>query len=124
MSARFPPDCPAGFLSRYFVIPGDTMSIIAHRFNITENELIALNPHIANPNELFPGDVLCVPGFRKPVSCPANFQGRYEVKYEDTIFSVAQKFNVGMEELIAANPHIPDPNSIYPFDELCVPSLR
>ncbi len=121
MSGRFPADCPAGFLSRYFVIPGDTMSIIALRFGIGKEELIAVNPHITDPDVLFPGDVLCVPGFRKPATCPPGFQGRYEVKIGDTMFFIAQKFNIGVEELIAANPHISNPKVIFPFDVLCVP---
>ncbi|MBO8129541.1 MAG: LysM peptidoglycan-binding domain-containing protein [Peptococcaceae bacterium] len=121
MPARYPPGCPAGFLSRYFVIPGDTMAIIAQRFGISEKQLIAVNPHITDPNILFPGDVLCVPGFRTPVTCPPNFQGRYEVQEGDTMFAIAQRLNVSVEELIAANPHIPNPKFIFPFDVLCVP---
>lgn len=121
MTARYPQDCPEGFLSRYFVISGDTMSIIAQYFGTTKDELIALNPHITDPNVLYPGDVLCVPGFRKPAACPTNFQGRYEVKDGDTMFSIAQEFNISEEELIAANPHIPNPLFIFPFDVLCVP---
>lgn len=123
MSARFPPDCPEGFLGRYFVIPEDTIAVIAARFGITEQELIAVNPHIVDPNVIFPGDVLCVPGFRRPVACPPGFEGRYEVQFADTLFSVARMFNIGVDRLIAANPHISNPNVIFPFDVLCVPDV-
>lgn len=37
------------------------------------------------------------------------------------MFSVAQMFNVSVDALIAANPYIPNPNVIFPFDVLCVP---
>lgn len=121
MPARFPEDCPQGFISRYFVVSGDTMSLIARYFGTTVEELIAANPHISNPNELNPGDVLCVPGFREPATCPVNFQGRYEVKEGDTMFSIARAFNVSVVDLISANQHIPNPNFIFPFDVLCVP---
>lgn len=121
MSGRYPPDCPAGFLSLYFVIPGDTMAIIAQRFGISEEELIAVNPHISDPNMLYPGDVLCAPGFRKPATCPSGFDSRYEVQYGDTMSSIAKKFNISADALLAANPHIPDPEMIFPFDVLCVP---
>jgi LysM repeat protein len=89
------------------------MSIIAQYFGTTEEELIAINHHIVDPNVLYPGDVLCVPGFRKPAACPTNFQGRYEVKDGDTMFSIAQNFNISEEELIVANPHIPNPKFIF-----------
>lgn len=59
--SRFPPDCPSGFIGRYFVIEGDTMIIVARRFGTSEEELIAANPHITDPEVIFPFDVLCVP---------------------------------------------------------------
>lgn len=121
MTPRFPSDCPTGFISHYFVISGDTMAKIAKIFAITTEKLISVNPHIPDPNVLIPGDVLCVPGFRVPVECPPNYQIRYEVDYGETMFSIARRFNISVEELIAANPHIPEPNYIYPFDVLCVP---
>ncbi len=121
MSARYPQDCPEGFISRYFVVAGDTMTIIARYFGTTKEELIAANPHIADPEVLYPGDVLCVPGFRKPTNCPENFQGRYEVKECDSMYTIAKMFNISEEELIDANPHIPNPEFIFPFDVLCLP---
>ncbi len=122
---RVPASCPAGFQGRYTVVSGDTMFSIAQRFGVTLDALIAANPHISNPNVIFPCDVLCVPGAaapcRVPVSCPAGFQGRYTVVSGDTMFSIAQRFGVTLDALIAANPHITDPNVIFPCDVLCVP---
>lgn len=58
---RIPTHCPPGFMGRYTVQPTDSMFLIAQRFGISLNALIAANPHIINPNQIFPGDVLCVP---------------------------------------------------------------
>lgn len=121
MPARFPPSCPAGFRSRYFVVPGDTMAAIAHRFGLRTAELSAVNPHISNPGVLFPGDVLCVPGFRRPRTCPAGFQVRLEVAPGETFSTIARLFNVPVADLIAANPQIPNPARLFPGDILCVP---
>jgi len=124
MPARYPPqDCPEGFLSRHFVISGETMSIISQYYGTTKEVLIEVNPHIADPNVLYPGDVLCVPGFRKPATCPTDFRGSYEVKDGDTMFSIAREFNISEEDLISANQHIPNPKFIFPFDVLCVPEI-
>lgn len=60
-SGRRPKSCPPGFSASYTVRPGDTMALIAHRFGISVDLLIAANPQISNPNLIFPGDVLCVP---------------------------------------------------------------
>ncbi len=121
---RIPASCPPGFQGRYTVQPGDTMFFIAQRFGVSLNALIAANPHITNPNEIFPCDVLCVPGAppcRIPASCPPGFQGRYTVQPGDTMFFIAQQFGVSLNSLIAANPHITNPNEIFPCDVLCVP---
>ncbi|WP_353893068.1 LysM peptidoglycan-binding domain-containing protein [Proteinivorax hydrogeniformans] len=122
---RVPKECPPNFERRYTVQSGDTMFLIARRFGVSLQALINANPHIPNPNVIFPGDVLCVPGKppagRIPETCPPSFQGRYTVRTGDTMFLVAQRFGVTLQALINANPHITDPAQIFPGDVLCVP---
>ena len=73
--------------------------------------LINANP-ITNPNEIFPGDVLCVPG---PAAMPRPRQlsaGLHVPLYRaagDTMFSIAQRFGVSLQALINANPQILTP---------------
>lgn len=59
---RTPETCPPTFLGRYVVRPGDTLFTIAQIFRVRLETLIANNPHILNPNIIYPGDILCVPG--------------------------------------------------------------
>jgi len=66
---RIPASCPPGFLGRYTVQPGDTFFNIAQMFRVRLEALAANNPHIPNPNMIFPGDVLCVPGLIPYPSC-------------------------------------------------------
>ncbi len=127
-ASRMPVSCPPGFQGRYTVVSGDTMWLIAQRFGVTLQALIDANPHIPNPNLIFPGDVLCVPAVvspdcRVPTTCPPGFQGRYTVVAGDTMFFIAQRFGVSLQALIDANPHIPNPNLIFPCDVLCVPGV-
>lgn len=60
-------------------------------------------------------------GPRVPKSCPPGFLGRYTVQKGDSMFSIAQRFGVSLDALIAANPHITNPKLIFPGDILCVP---
>jgi LysM repeat protein len=60
--SRVPLSCPPAFLGRYTVQPGDTFFNIASIFRVRFEALAVNNPHITNPNIIFPGDVLCVPG--------------------------------------------------------------
>ncbi|WHH60672.1 LysM peptidoglycan-binding domain-containing protein [Petroclostridium sp. X23] len=59
---RVPQTCPPAFLGRYTVQPGDTFFNIAQIFRTRFEALVVNNPHITNPNIIYPGDVLCVPG--------------------------------------------------------------
>ena len=59
---RAPASCPTNFVGHYTVNPGDTMFIISSIFRVNLFELIRANPHITNPNVIYPGDILCVPG--------------------------------------------------------------
>lgn len=46
---------------RYVIRPGDTLFIIATRFNITIAEILRVNPNITNPNVIFAGTVINIP---------------------------------------------------------------
>jgi spore coat assembly protein SafA len=59
-----PVPCPGGTI--YMVKSGDTMFEIARRNNITLSALIAANPQIHDPNLIFPGQVICIPGAMGP----------------------------------------------------------
>ena len=53
------PFCPGGTI--YIVRQGDTMFLIAQRFGISLQRLIAANPQIADPNVIQIGDRICIP---------------------------------------------------------------
>ncbi|MEW6080479.1 MAG: SafA/ExsA family spore coat assembly protein [Bacillota bacterium] len=113
-----PPPCPEGFLVT--VRPGDTLFLIARRFGVSLNALIAANPQIANPNLIFPGQQICVPVSPAPPACPGGFL--YTVRRGDTLFTIAQRFGVSLQAIIRANPQIANPNLIFPGQVICVPS--
>ena len=57
--------CPGGTI--YTVRAGDTLFAIAQRFNTTIQAIINANPGI-DPNRLFIGQRICIPGIRP--ACP------------------------------------------------------
>jgi LysM repeat protein len=60
-SATFvPADLPSGTLIEYRILPGDTLTWIAIKFNSLEGEIIEIN-NIENPNTLVVGQVLQIP---------------------------------------------------------------
>jgi lipoprotein-anchoring transpeptidase ErfK/SrfK len=46
----------------YVVQPGDSLSKIAKRFNRTTSHILVANPEVTNPNRIYPGQELLIPG--------------------------------------------------------------
>jgi spore coat assembly protein SafA len=133
----------------YTIKPGDTLFLIAKRFNVSLASLRDCNPQIADPNVIYPGQVIVVPapgnttadrlgpvpfdpcqnyrgGPPPPAPLPAATcpDGQiYRVVCGDTMFKIAQQFGVSLDALVQANPQIDDPNLIYPGQEICVPGV-
>jgi LysM repeat protein len=100
--------------STYTVKAGDTLSKIAAKFGTTYQELAKLNG-IANPNKIYPGQVLKLTrsastGNSAPKSAVA---ATYTVKAGDTLSAIAAKFGTTYQKLAALNG-IANPNLIYP----------
>ncbi len=114
-----PPICPNGQL--YTVKSGDTMFFIANQFYISLQSLINANPQIADPNLIYPGQVICIPstGPGPGILCPGGYI--YQVISGDTMFEIAKRFGISLDELIKANSQIINPNLIYPGQEICIP---
>ncbi len=50
-------------------------------------------------------------------------QSTYTVRSGDTMWKIASRNQVGLSELIAANPHISNPALIYPGQKLTIPTV-
>lgn len=50
-----------GTVITHTVVSGDTMWKMAVRYEVGLSEIIAANPHISNPNLIYPGDTLYIP---------------------------------------------------------------
>lgn len=102
-------------MAKYIIRSGDTLSAIASRFTVSVAALTAANPQITNPNLIFPGEVLAIPGQA------AAAGSRYVVQTGDTLSAIASRFGVGLSALVAANPQIADPNLIFAGQIVSIP---
>ncbi|RYD06330.1 hypothetical protein N752_05400 [Desulforamulus aquiferis] len=48
-------------MAQYTIRTGDTLFLVAERFNTTVEEILRLNPNVTNPNIIFVGQVITVP---------------------------------------------------------------
>ncbi len=109
------PTCPGGQI--YVIQAGDTLYLIARRFNIPLNVLLMANPGI-NPYNLRIGQEICIP-VPPPVTCP-NGTTRYTIVAGDTLYAIAARFSTTVEAILNANPGI-DPYNLMIGQVICIP---
>ena len=109
--------CPCGDL--YVVQRGDYLASIARKCEVKLSALIAANSEIANRNLIYPGQILTIPDGNPPI--PVTGGSVYLVRPGDTMRKTAALFQVTLNELVAANPGISNPNVIYAGQQIHLP---
>lgn len=110
-----PPRCPVGSFE-YTIKAGDTLYMLAITYNTTVQAILAINPGL-DPNNLRVGQIICIPRSTIPPTCDGLY---YVVRPGDTLFSIANRYNVTVAQLIEANPGI-DPNNLQVGQLICIP---
>lgn len=110
----------------YVVARGDSLSVIARRFDTTVSELVSLN-QLASRNRIQIGQRLLLPqdnvDSQQLVSADIESiaeRGIYTVRRGDTVSLIAARYNVAEDQLLGLNG-IRDRNRIYPGQELRMP---
>mgnify|MGYP000370749531 CR=1 FL=1 len=101
---------------RYVVKANDTLSGIGAKFDM-DYKLIAKANNIADPNKIYVGQVLTIPGGG---ASPAPVTRSYTVKSGDTLGAIGAKYGVSWQKLQSYNG-IPDANKIYPGQVIRIP---
>lgn len=96
---------------RYIVKSGDTLSGIASKYGTTYQELARIN-NIANPNVIYPGQVIKING--------GTVEKIYTVKSGDTLSGIANKYGTTWQNIYNNNRDIigSNPNLIKPGQTL------
>jgi len=95
---------------------GDTLSAIAQRNGVSLAALIDANPQIRNPNLIYPGQTVHLPG-----GGGDGAASNYTVRSGDTLSGIAQQHGVSLSALLAANPQIGNPDLIHPNQNVRIP---
>ena len=111
----------------YVVERGDSLSVIARRFDTTVSRLVALN-QLRSRNRISIGQRLLLPQdnvdpSQLVVEAEATTDGRYQVRRGDTVSLIAARFGVSEQEVLSLNG-ISDRNRIYPGQDLRLPGFE
>ena len=87
----------------YTVRRGDTLRIIASRFNTTVDAILKVNPQISNANLIYAGQV---------INLPAGVS-THVVQKGDTLRIIAARYGTSVDALLKLNPKITNANLIY-----------
>lgn len=97
-------------LTTYTVQAGDTLSGIASKYGTTYQELARIN-NIANPNVIYPGQVIKING--------GKVEKIYTVKSGDTLSGIANKYGTTWQniynnnrDIIGSNPNLIKPGQV------------
>ena len=117
MSCNIEWNCPPGSFP-YTVREGDTLYLLAKRFESSVSRLAELNS-ISDINVLNVGDTLCIPEPLQyfPACKTSNY---YVVNTGDNIDSIAEYFGVSSAQIVYSNIGI-DADSLYEGMILCIP---
>ena len=110
----------------YVVERGDSLSVIARRFNTTVGRLVALN-QLRSRNRIQIGQRLLLPQDNavadQTLGELAAQDGQYTVRRGDTISVIASRFGVSEQQVLSLNG-IADRNRIYPGQNLQLPGVE
>jgi lysozyme len=98
-----PPTTPPASGQSYYVKKGDTLRIIAAKFNTTVDAILKVNPKITNQNVIYVGQAITLP----------SGLSTYVVQQGDTLRSIASRYGTTVEKLLGLNPSVKNANLIY-----------
>lgn len=93
----------------YQVQPGETLYYLSKKFNVTMEELIALNPDLKNGTIAFqeirlPGRKISYKGMIKIQKDSVVYYINHKVRRKETLYSISRRYHVTLDDLFLLNP--------------------
>ncbi|WP_052088430.1 LysM peptidoglycan-binding domain-containing protein [Paenibacillus wynnii] len=105
----------------HIVKQGDTLYALSQKYGVPLQILIEGNPQISNPDVLEVGGKVKIPS--TPVTMPDNNDVYYKhtVRQGDTLWKLSKAWGIPLQEMIAANPQLKNPNALLVGEVVNIP---
>ncbi|MFD0694088.1 LysM peptidoglycan-binding domain-containing protein [Paenibacillus sp. GCM10027628] len=109
----------------HIVKKGDSLYELAKKYHVELDQIIALNPQIADPNVLNIGEKVKIPSKPKPVEPPASdYVYKHIVQQGDSLWKLGKAWDVPLQAMIQANPQLKNPNVLMTGEVVYVPKAH
>ncbi|EFM09322.1 Peptidoglycan-binding lysin domain protein [Paenibacillus curdlanolyticus YK9] len=109
----------------HIVKRGDTLYLIAQKYNVSVDEILKLNPSITNADVIDVGMKVKIPSHGGSGGSHAGggngIMHQHVVKQGDTLWKLSKAWGVSLNDLIKANPQLTNPNVLLTGDIVNIP---
>ena len=106
----------------YVIARGETLKLLASRFNTSMDYLASLNPDITNINVIYEGQRLIVPATGGNPTPPPTSNRLYKIQSGDTLKKIAAWTNTTVDAILQVNSQIANANLIYVGQSINLPA--
>ncbi|WP_227872037.1 LysM peptidoglycan-binding domain-containing protein [Paenibacillus albus] len=106
----------------HIVKKGDTLYLIAQKYNVSLEEIIKLNPEITNPDQIGIGMKVKVPTGSNHHGGQMDIMHQHVVQQGDTLWKLSKAWGVPLGDMIKANPQLKNPNVLLTGEIVNIPT--
>jgi morphogenetic protein associated with SpoVID len=102
----------------HMVKQGDTLYLIAKKYNVSLEDIINANPEISNPNAIEVGTKVKIPSQQKT---PIEVIHQHIVQQGDSLWKLSKSWGTQLADLIKVNPQLKNPNALLTGEVVNIP---
>lgn len=104
----------------HMVKKGESLYLIAQKYNVPLEALIGANPEIANPDAIDVGMKVKIPA---PAHPAYEMMHQHTVQQGDTLWKLSKAWGIPLSDMIKANPQLKNPNVLLTGEVVNIPKL-
>ncbi|TKH46574.1 peptidoglycan-binding protein LysM [Paenibacillus terrae] len=108
----------------HIVKKGDTLYLLAQKYNVSLEKVIAANPQLADPNQLSIGEKIKIPADPVAMQEQPSTVYQHKVKQGDSLWKLSKAWGVPLKLIIDANSQLKNPNALLVGETVNIPQYK